>query len=141
MPEPITEFSPAKPSASDRQPKPESDALKPDKAGIQLNEKRMPERAAVPAKKYAFPPVTLLKKGKNTGKGDSNKELKDTALHLQQTLETFGVKVTVTEISQGPTVTRFEMQPEQGVKVSKIVGLADDIKLNLAATEDRKSVV
>ncbi len=137
MPEPITEFSPAKPSASDRQPKPESDALKPDKAGIQLNEKRMPERAAVPAKKYAFPPVTLLKKGKNTGKGDSNKELKDTALHLQQTLETFGVKVTVTEISQGPTVTRFEMQPEQGVKVSKIVGLADDIKLNLAATDIR----
>ncbi len=79
----------------------------------------------------------LLHKGNNTGKGDNNKELKDTALHLQQTLQTFGVKVTVTEISQGPTVTRFEMQPEQGVKVSKIVGLADDIKLNLAATDIR----
>lgn len=116
MPEPITEFSPAKTGAG---------------------EKELPKRMVSQAKKYTFPPVTLLRKGKNTGRGDSNKELKDTALHLQQTLETFGVKVTVTEISQGPTVTRFEMQPEQGVKVSKIVGLADDIKLNLAATDIR----
>ncbi len=58
-------------------------------------------------------------------------------MHLQQTLATFGVKVTITDISQGPSVTRYEMQPEQGVKVSKIVGLADDIKLNLAATDIR----
>ena len=58
-------------------------------------------------------------------------------MRLQQTLGTFGVKVTVTDISQGPSVTRYELQPEQGVKVSKIVGLADDIKLNLAATDIR----
>lgn len=97
------------------------------------NQKKEP----VMNKRYVFPPVTLLKKGKNTAKGDSNAELRNTALHLQQTLETFGVKVTITDISQGPSVTRFELQPEQGVKVSKIVGLADDIKLNLAATDIR----
>ena len=63
--------------------------------------------------------------------------MKETAQRLQQTLQTFGVRVSITDISQGPAVTRFELQPEQGVKVSKIVGLSDDIKLNLAATDIR----
>ena len=58
-------------------------------------------------------------------------------IKLQQTLQNFGVGVTVTNISCGPTVTRYELHPEQGVKVSKIVALADDIKLNLAATDIR----
>lgn len=88
-------------------------------------------------KPYRFPSYELLTKGKGKGGGDSSRELKDTAARLQQTLNTFGVKVTITDISQGPTVTRYELQPEQGVKVSKIVGLADDIKLNLAATDIR----
>lgn len=87
-------------------------------------------------KEYMFPPLSLLQKGAVTT-GDSTKELKETAMHLQQTLSTFGVRVTITDISQGPSVTRYELQPEQGVKVSKIVGLADDIKLNLAATDIR----
>ena len=87
-------------------------------------------------KKYMFPPLSRLQKGEAVT-GDSTKELKETALRLQQTLNTFGVKVTITDISQGPSVTRYELQPEQGVKVSKIVGLADDIKLNLAATDIR----
>lgn len=87
-------------------------------------------------KKYIFPPLSRLQKG--TGKsGDSMNTLKETAARLQQTLNTFGVRVTITDISQGPAVTRYELQPEQGVKVSKIVGLTDDIKLNLAATDIR----
>ncbi len=90
-----------------------------------------------PNKKYEFPPLKLLKKGENNGAGDTARQLKETALHLQQTLQTFGVKVTITDISQGPSVTRYELQPEQGVKVSKIVNLSDDIKLNLAATDIR----
>lgn len=89
------------------------------------------------AKEYVFPPINLLHKSKKSGQGDSSRELKETALHLQQTLKNFGVNVTITDISQGPSVTRYELQPEQGVKVSKIVGLADDIKLNLAATDIR----
>ncbi len=86
--------------------------------------------------KYMFPPLSRLQKGKGAA-GDSTNELKETAMRLQQTLNTFGVKVTITDISQGPSVTRYELQPEQGVKVSKIVGLSDDIKLNLAATDIR----
>ncbi len=88
-------------------------------------------------KPYRFPPLSLLKKGSGKSGGSSSRELKETAEKLRQTLETFGVKVTVTDISQGPSVTRYELQPELGVKVSKIVGLADDIKLNLAATDIR----
>lgn len=87
-------------------------------------------------KKYMFPPLSRLQKGTGGG-SDNTRELKETAIRLQQTLNTFGVKVTVTDISQGPSVTRYELQPEQGVKVSKIVSLTDDIKLNLAATDIR----
>lgn len=92
--------------------------------------------AALEEGDYVFPPVTLLKKGKKAG-GNSQAELKKTALKLEQTLRNFGVNVTITDISCGPSVTRFELQPEQGVKVSKIVGLSDDIKLNLAAPDIR----
>lgn len=88
-------------------------------------------------KKYQFPPLSRLQKGSSKVNKDSARLLKETAVRLQQTLATFGVRVTVTDISQGPSVTRYELQPEQGVKVSKIVGLADDIKLNLAATDIR----
>lgn len=88
-------------------------------------------------KKYKFPSLNLLAKGEKSGNVDSAKQLKETAMRLQQTLQTFGVRVTITDISQGPAVTRYELQPEQGVKVSKIVGLTDDIKLNLAATDIR----
>ncbi|MCI8484609.1 MAG: DNA translocase FtsK [Lachnospiraceae bacterium] len=85
---------------------------------------------------YVMPPVALLKKGSDT-QGDSRKHLQETALKLQQTLKNFGVNVTITDVSCGPSVTRYEMQPEMGVKVSKIVNLADDIKLNLAAADIR----
>lgn len=87
--------------------------------------------------KYKFPPVDKLTPGKKKTAGDNGQSLRETALRLQDTLRTFGVNVTVTDISQGPAVTRYELQPEVGVKVSKIVNLADDIKLNLAATDIR----
>ena len=86
---------------------------------------------------YHYPPLSLLHKSNNANNMDSECELRETAKHLEDTLQTFGVKVTVTDISQGPTVTRYELQPDHGVKVSKILGLADDIKLNLAATDIR----
>ena len=89
-----------------------------------------------PEKKYVFPPVTLLKQSESK-QGDTRKQLQETAMKLQQTLKNFGVNVTITNISCGPAVTRYELQPEMGVKVSKIVNLADDIKLNLAAADIR----
>ncbi|MBQ7657603.1 MAG: DNA translocase FtsK [Butyrivibrio sp.] len=88
-------------------------------------------------KKYVFPPLNLLEKGVKNKNTDSARALKETAVKLQETLKTFGVNVTVTDISQGPSVTRFELQPEAGVRVNKIVGLADDIKMNLAASDIR----
>ena len=89
-----------------------------------------------PKKVYQIPPMNLLTKGKKNG-GDSDAQLRATAQTLEQTLQNFGVRVHVTDASCGPSVTRYELQPEQGVKVSKIVGLADDIKLNLAAADIR----
>lgn len=89
-----------------------------------------------PKKVYKFPPISLLKKNPGAASG-GKAEYRMTAQRLQETLLTFGVKVTITDISCGPTVTRYELQPEQGVKVSKIVSLSDDIKLNLAAADIR----
>ena len=86
---------------------------------------------------YRFPPMNMLTPGKKGRKGDSDARLRETAMKLQRTLHNFGVNVTVTNASCGPTVTRYELQPEQGVKVSRIVNLADDIKLNLAAADIR----
>lgn len=88
-------------------------------------------------KPYVFPPLSLLKPGDNRRSGNTQAQLRETAQKLEQTLKTFGVNVTVTDISCGPSVTRYEIQPEMGVKVSKIVNLADDIKLNLAAADIR----
>ena len=88
-------------------------------------------------KPYVFPPLSLLKPGDNRRAGNTQAQLRETAQKLEQTLRTFGVNVTVTDISCGPSVTRYEIQPEMGVKVSKIVNLADDIKLNLAAADIR----
>ena len=87
--------------------------------------------------KYVFPPLDLLKKPSGFSEGNNNDEVAETARKLQDTLHSFGVNVTVTNVSCGPAVTRYELQPEQGVKVSKIVNLADDIKLNLAAEDVR----
>ena len=96
-----------------------------------------PGNQPVRPKEYQFPPISLLTKSMGKENKNAGNELRETAQRLQQTLQTFGVRVTITDISQGPAVTRYELQPEQGVKVSKIVGLADDIKLNLAATDIR----
>lgn len=97
----------------------------------------MPLAKQVAPRPYQFPPLSCLARIKASPNQGSTKQLQETAARLQQTLATFGVRVTITDISQGPSVTRYELQPEQGVKVSKIVGLADDIKLNLAATDIR----
>lgn len=132
MPEPVTENTPRqRPVARKAENTERTEETKPEVSiAQQIQEGKELQ------KKYVFPPISLLKKGEGN-KGDSPMQLKETAFRLQQTLQNFGVKVTITEISQGPSVTRYELQPEQGVKVSKIVGLADDIKLNLAATDIR----
>lgn len=137
-PEPVVR-EPAETATAESRIRPKITAPEPPKGNSLAEDqihKDIAKAAKQPPAEYRIPPLGLLQKGK-AATGDSSRELKETAMRLQQTLNTFGVKVTITDISQGPSVTRYELQPEQGVKVSKIVGLADDIKLNLAATDIR----
>jgi S-DNA-T family DNA segregation ATPase FtsK/SpoIIIE len=85
---------------------------------------------------YKIPPISYLKAAK-AGKGASREELEETKRNLQDTLHYFGVNVEMTDAVRGPSVTRYEMTLEPGTKVSKILGLADDIKLALASADIR----
>lgn len=110
---------------------------KEQEEGVQAVAQEIEEQVQVQPPEYVFPPIDLLKKpggGKTAGAG---RELQETAAKLQKTLHDFGVEVSVTNVSCGPSVTRYELAPKQGVKVSRIVNLADDIKLNLAAADIR----
>lgn len=90
-----------------------------------------------PGRTYVYPIPSLLKIGSARSSGDSRQHLKAMSDKLQQTLTNFGVDARVTDVTCGPAVTRYEIQPEMGVKVSKILGLSDDIKLNLAVPDIR----
>lgn len=86
---------------------------------------------------YKFPDISLLNPAQSKNRSGGERELRETSDLLMRTLETFGVRAKITAVSRGPSVTRYELQPELGVKVSKIVGLSDDLKLALAATDIR----
>lgn len=105
--------------------------------GIKNIQHEISQKEVTEKKPYQYPPLKLLKRGDGRSQGDSDAHLRKTAQKLQETLHNFGVNVTITNVSCGPTVTRYELQPEMGVKVSKIVGLSDDIKLNLATPDIR----
>ncbi len=96
------------------------------------------EQASVVAEEdtsgYRLPPIDCLKPPKISLGGDSSAELKNNAEKLVEVLRSFGVETKIVDIACGPSVTRYELQPAVGVKISKITGLADDIALNLAAT-------
>ena len=82
---------------------------------------------------YEFPPITFLSEGEKKGIKGGKKAVTDTASKLQKTLYSFGVSAKVENVSVGPAITRYELKPAEGVRVSKIANLADDIALNLAA--------
>lgn len=100
--------------------------------------------AAVPAIKkqaentesegYVLPPIDLLHAPVQSGREDHSAELNENSRRLVDTLKSFGVETKIVDISQGPSVTRYELQPAVGVKISKITNLSDDIALNLAAS-------
>lgn len=135
LPDPFEENPEAMEETSARKKKTKASAKELAKETANVEEAVAKENIK-PKKNYKYPPISLLKRGRKTA-GDSDAHLRETAIKLEETLRSFGVKVTVTNVSCGPSVTRYELQPEQGVKVSKIVGLADDIKLNLAAADIR----
>lgn len=88
-------------------------------------------------KRFVLPRTNLLNKSQSLGENVNEEELEATADKLEEILKNFGVKASVTEFHRGPSVTRYEIQPEIGTRLNKITTLADDIKLNLAATDIR----
>ncbi len=104
---------------------------------VQKIEKEVKKPAPQEEDTYVFPSLDLLSRPKAGAKGLSDADLINTASKLQETLESFGVKVKMGDVSCGPSVTRYELVPEQGVKVSSITRLSDDIKLSLAASDIR----
>lgn len=117
-----------------RQPKQTAAQAAAGAADVQMQLAQTPPKIK---REYILPPVDLLHFDNTAKTGDTREHLQETALKLQQTLKNFGVNVSILNVSCGPSVTRYEIQPEMGVKVSKIVNLADDIKLNLAAADIR----
>lgn len=95
------------------------------------------EGDAQSAKPYRLPPFTLLHKPSGLAKGSDASDMYDSKRKLEATLESFGVRAKVLDVVRGPAVTRYEVQPATGVKVSRIVGLTDDIALALAAKDVR----
>ncbi|MBR5773590.1 MAG: DNA translocase FtsK, partial [Clostridia bacterium] len=91
------------------------------------------EEGAEDAAMYRYPPVNLLKETKNKDSGDIVAELKHNGEKLVETLESFGVSTRISAITRGPAVTRYELQPAAGVKISRITNLSDDIAMSLAA--------
>ncbi|MDO4648955.1 MAG: DNA translocase FtsK, partial [Eubacteriales bacterium] len=129
---PTTDAVPKAPSP--KQPKSSPAEIE---AGIENVAQEIAAKEEVQRPVYVFPPLDLMKKGSGKTSGDSEEHLRQTAKKLQETLHNFGVNVKILNVSCGPTVTRYELQPEMGVKVSKIVSLTDDIKLNLACADIR----
>lgn len=111
-------------------------AAEPAKPEAQKETAQQPAAApAEPAEKpYVFPPISLLGRDPGNSGGSGILEQQKNGRKLEMTLKSFGVEARVINVSAGPTVTRYEVSPSQGVKVSKIVNLADDIALNLAAS-------
>ena len=88
------------------------------------------------AKPYVFPPLSLLKRS-HSQEEEKRSEIEKNAQTLKETLKSFGITVSISNVSVGPSVTRYELQPEQGVKLAKIVSLSNDIKMRLAAADIR----
>ncbi len=83
---------------------------------------------------YSYPPLNLLDEPPAVSQTDTTRELRSNAELLENTLKSFGVQARIIDVSRGPAVTRYELQPAAGVKISKVTGLADDIALNLSAS-------
>ncbi len=128
---PKTEQKPQK--TEPEPPKAEQKTTKAPNKAIELSE----DELIVDTPPYTFPPISLLEESSGQTSASSAASLREQAAKLVETLKSFGVEARVLEVSKGPSVTRFEIQPSVGVKVSKITNLADDIALNLAALSVR----
>ncbi len=136
VPEPEADVQPEMKKKSHRTGQPKQSAQQVEQEIADVRDE-IAEHAEDTARAYVFPEISLLQKGDPNMTGDSRQHLQEMSAKLQMTLTNFGVNARVTNVICGPTVTQYEIQPEMGVKVSKILGLADDIKLNLAVPDIR----
>ncbi|MGN0452341.1 MAG: DNA translocase FtsK [Ruminococcus sp.] len=123
-----------------KQPDPETVSVDPEETPVDIDKetacvedevKKAETNRSVP--RYTFPPVRLLRQSFDSNDEDAMRELQDNATKLIDTLKSFGVEVSISNICRGPSVTRYELKPAPGVKINKITNLADDIALSLAA--------
>lgn len=152
---PEENIEPAEEKIDEKEAAPSMDALRPADVKIDMGgdvpekkeeepaakaaeepKKAEPAAPAKPASSYHFPPISLLHSGK-ASTGSAMHDARENVNILESTLKSFGVDVKITDVSVGPTVTRYELEPAPGVKVSRITGLQDDIALQLAATHIR----
>ena len=135
---PVTELGAKQPNPEtvnvDPQKASETDLEEAEKA-IEAEVKAESESKSVSA--YTYPSVRLLRQRFDSNDGDAMRELQGNATKLIDTLKSFGVSASITNICRGPSVTRYELKPAAGVKINKITNLADDIALNLAADKVR----
>ncbi|MBO8128202.1 MAG: DNA translocase FtsK 4TM domain-containing protein [Peptococcaceae bacterium] len=128
----IIDYENDKDREKDEVPAEESPALQPVAAEIKNDKAPSRQMSLNDVSSYVFPPLNLLTRPKIKGQRPS-KNINDKVRILEDTLESFGIKAKVLQVSRGPAITRYEVQPAAGVKVSRIVSLADDIALTMAA--------
>lgn len=141
LPEPVDDPIPldktalptVEPSAASVIPTEKADAIPSEELVRDTGEPQLRFAVEEEGNGYVFPPISLLRAPQTTENVDASGELKANADRLVDTLKSFGVQTRVINVSRGPAVTRYELQPSAGVKISRITGLADDIALNLAA--------
>ncbi len=135
----LSESAAASPQPKAVQPSPASGVKTTDTADnpLVIEPRKVSAGISFDNQDYTLPPLTLLSKIPRLKDSQQQKTIAERARILEKTLDSFGVKVKVSDVQSGPTVTRYEIQPEIGVKVSKIVALADDLALNLAAPDVR----
>ncbi len=126
----VEDLLPKKEEKTEKQPKEKDEPAKEEVAAEEQPAAKKQDEADT----YCFPPLSLLNESKAIDEGAATREQAATAELLTQTLREFGVSAKVIDVSCGPTVTRYELQPSAGVKISRITGLADDIALRLATT-------
>ena len=133
--EKVPEQSPEEPEKLE----PRTQEVQEEREEAAVSGKSEPHREPVPPmveqkQGYQFPPTSLLERGKEEDEGETREELQVNGQLLVDTLKSFGVQTKILDICRGPAVTRYELQPAAGVKISKITNLADDIAMNLAAS-------
>ena len=113
---------------------PTIETTKEDTAAVAVNTDGVARPRAI-EKPYQYPPLTMLSQGKSNPV--TSEEVAHNAVLLEETLDNFGITAKVVNATQGPTVTRYELEPAKGTKVSRIMGLQDDLKMSLAAVDIR----